>query len=103
MDPIEVIRGKVRAGEYEFSRHATDASILRNISVAEIREALLDGEIIEDYPFDKYGPSCLVLGRTTSGKILHVQCSHASRRFVKIVTTYEPDTDRWIDSRTRRR
>jgi len=61
---IEHIRGKIRAGQFEFSRHAVDNSILRRISVQEVREALENGEIIEDYPDDKYGPSCLVLGFT---------------------------------------
>jgi hypothetical protein len=34
------------------------------ISVQEIREAIAVGEVIEDYPNDKYGPSCLILGFT---------------------------------------
>jgi hypothetical protein len=32
-------------------------------------------EVIEDYPEDKYGPSCLILGFTVYGRPLHVQCS----------------------------
>jgi len=32
----------------------------RNISDLEVVEAILNGEVIEDYPLDKYGPSCLV-------------------------------------------
>jgi hypothetical protein len=103
MDWIGAIREKVRAGEYEFSKHAADVSILRTISVTEVRETLLNGEVIENYPFDKYGPSCLVLGRTDGGRILHVHCSHASRPLVKIVTMYEPDMAHWIDPRTRKR
>ncbi len=67
MERIEAIRAKVAAGDIEFSEHATDESILRFISVREVREALAGGEVIEDYPDDKYGPSCLVLGFTRSG------------------------------------
>jgi hypothetical protein len=33
-------------------------------SVQELREAIAVGEVIEDYPTDKYGPSCLVLPHT---------------------------------------
>jgi len=54
---IEQIRSKVAADQFEFSQHAVDQSILRRISVQELRECIESGEIIEDYPDDKYGPS----------------------------------------------
>jgi hypothetical protein len=99
---IEQIRTKIQAGQFEFSKHAVDQSILRRISVQELREAIASGELIEDYPDDKYGPSCLILGFTQAGRPLHVQCSHPSRPLVKIITLYEPDPSRWIDFRMRR-
>jgi hypothetical protein len=61
---IEEIRRKVQAGQFEFSKHAVDQSILRPISVKELRQAVAKGEVIEDYPDDRYGPSCLVFGVT---------------------------------------
>ena len=99
---IEQIRAKVQAGQFEFSKHAVDQSILRRISLRELVQAIADGEIIENYPDDKYGPSCLVLGFTIAGRPLHVQCSHPSRPLVKVVTLYEPDPDQWIDLRVRK-
>jgi len=99
---IEEIRTKIQAGQFEFSKHAVDQSILRQISVQELRGAIANGEIIEDYPEDKYGPSCLILGFTQAGRPLHVQCSYPSRPLVKIITLYEPDPSRWIDFRVRR-
>lgn len=99
---IEEIRAKIRAGQFEFSKHAVDQSILRGISVQELREAIANGEIIEDYPEDKYGPSCLILGFTQAGRPLHIQCSYPSRPLVKIITLYEPDPARWIDFKIRR-
>jgi hypothetical protein len=99
---IEPIRAKIQAGQFEFSKHAVDQSILRQISVKELREAIANGEIIEDYPEDKYGPSCLVLGFTRTGRPLHIQSSYPSRPLVKIITLYEPDPSEWIDFRVRR-
>jgi hypothetical protein len=99
---IEEIRAKIKAGQFEFSKHAVDQSILRQISVQELREAIANGEIIEDYPEDKYGPSCLMLGFTQAGRPLHFQCSYPSRPLVKIITLYEPDPSEWIDFRVRR-
>ena len=52
----------------------------------ELREAMLVAEIIEDYPDDKYGASCLVLDYTQAHRPLHVQCSYPSRPLLKIVT-----------------
>jgi len=103
MQLIGQIRHKIAANRFEFSQHAVDQSIGRRVSVQELREAVANGEIIEDYPDDKYGPSCLVLGFTVAGRPLHVQCSHPSRPLVKIITLYEPDSGLWIDFRERRR
>lgn len=97
------IRSKIAAGRYEFSKHAVDQSILRRITLAEIREVMLDAEVIEDYPNDKYGPSCLLLGFTASHRLLHVQCSYPSRPLVKIITLYEPDPALWTDLGRRRK
>ncbi len=103
MTLIQEIREKIRGRQYEFSRHAVDQSIIRNISVAEMEEAMAGrSEIIEDYPDDKYGPSCLILGHTTAGRPLHVQCSYPSRPIVKIVTLYQPDPSLWVDFSARR-
>lgn len=99
---INEIRRKIAAREFEYSRHALDQSILRHIAVQEVREAFATAEIIEDYPDDKYGPSCLVLGFTTMQRPLHVHCSYPSRPIIKIVTVYEPDPSLWIDLNVRR-
>jgi hypothetical protein len=100
---IEQIRERVAQNQFEFSRHAVDQTILRRISVRELREAIESGEVIEDYPDDKYGPSCLLLGFTAAGRPVHVQCSHPSRPLIRIVTVYEPDPTLWIDFRERRK
>ncbi len=42
--------------------------IQRSIDRNEIEEAVMCGEVIENYPDDKYSPSCLVFGKTKRGK-----------------------------------
>ena len=101
---LDDIREKIARRQYEFSKHAVDQTIVRGINVAELEQALAnDGEVIEDYPEDKYGPSCLILGFTSALRPLHVQCSHPTRPLVKIITVYEPDARLWIDLRIRRK
>jgi len=99
---IEEIHSKIARDLFEFSRHAVNESIIRHISVQELREAIANGIIIEDYPDDKYGPSCLIFGSTLAYRPLHIQCSYPSRPLIKIVTLYEPDPELWIDFRIRR-
>jgi hypothetical protein len=100
---IDDIRGKVAARQYEFSKHAVDQTILRGIHVSEMEEAISNrSEVIEDYPEDKYGPSCLILGFTGAGRTVHVHCSYPTRPLVKIVTVYEPDPVLWTDFKIRK-
>lgn len=97
------IRRKFAEEQFEFSRHAVDQSILRQIRVHEIREAIANGQVIEDYPEDKYGPSCLIFGSTQAQRPIHVQCSCPSRPLVKIITVYEPDPQQWNNDFTQRK
>jgi hypothetical protein len=100
---IDEIRVKVKKRLYEYSKHAVDQSIIRDISLRELEEAIAGrSEVIEDYPEDKYGPSCLIFGYTRAGRPLHIQCSYPSRPLIKIITLYEPDPDLWIDFRIRK-
>lgn len=100
---LDDIRDKIARRLYEFSKHAVDQTIVRNIAVAELEQAIGNrSEVIEDYPDDKYGPSCLMLGFTSAGRPLHVQCSYPARPLVKIITVYEPDPELWIDLRIRK-
>ena len=100
---LDEIRRKIAGRHFEFSKHAVDQTIVRGISVGELEGAISnESEIIEDYPDDKYGPSCLILGFTRDGRPLHVQSSYPSRPVLKIITVYEPDPDLWIDFRIRK-
>lgn len=86
---IEGIRKAFRENRYVYNLHAVDQSILRFITRYEIMEAIENGEIIENYPKDKFGPSCFIFGRTYVGRPLHIQCSYPSRPLVKIITVKE--------------
>ena len=99
---IEIVT-KIKERQYEFSKHAIDQSIVRGISLSELEQAISDvAVIIEDYPNDKYGPSCLILGYTKKRRPLHIQCSYPSRPLVKIITLYQPNPELWIDDKIRK-
>lgn len=91
----------VATGQYQYTVHGAQQRIARQIHRDEIEEAIRGGEIIEDYSQHHYGPACLILGRTRSGRPLHILCS--VRTVVDIITVYEPDPNEWeADLRTRR-
>jgi len=99
---IEKIQKRVKAGNYRFTIHAFERCVERGISPEQVKSAILSGEIIEDYPDDKYGPSCLIYGVSRERKILHVQCSMEP---VWIVTSYDPTLhpEEWDREYKRRR
>jgi hypothetical protein len=72
---LDGIKRKVETGDYRLTLHAFERCVERNVSPDELKDVILSGEIIESYPEDKYGPSCLIYGTTETEKILHVQCS----------------------------
>ncbi len=102
MKSLSDIRRQLAVGEFEFSRHAFRRAVERNISKDEIREAGAKADVIEEYPDDKYSPSCLCVGFTAALQPLHFQVSYAESKLTKIITIYEPDPNEWIDYRRRR-
>jgi hypothetical protein len=101
----EILKGvkyNVRDGKYRFTIHALERRIERNISRAEIEDAILSGEIIEKYPQDKYIPSCLILGYTKAKRPLHIQVTCNP---VWIITCYDPSEkpDEWSSDFKHRR
>ncbi|HBO83440.1 MAG: hypothetical protein A2889_02445 [Nitrospinae bacterium RIFCSPLOWO2_01_FULL_39_10] len=103
MKTLIEIRKQLSLEEFDFSRHAFKRAVERNISELEIKEAGEKAESIEDYPDDKYSPSCLLLGFTKTGRPLHIQVSYADTEFVKIITLYEPDETEWTNNYSKRR
>ncbi len=81
-----------------------EAEPLGIIRVDDVLQALETGEIIEEYPQDQPYPSSLVLGGTSDGRRLHIVCAPVSAegRLI-IITTYQPDPDRWEPDFRRRK
>jgi hypothetical protein len=76
------------------SAHAAERFRQRKIKARDIRCAVLNGEIIEQYPDDFPYPSCLILGKTSDDKYIHVVMSDEGSAG-RIITAYYPDIYRW--------
>ena len=59
----------------------------------------LGGEILEDYPKDKRGHSCLILGYL-GNKAIHTICGFRQNKVI-IITVYLPKPPKWITPRQR--
>jgi hypothetical protein len=101
---IDEIRRSIRQGSYTISFTHTEKLRRRKIELAVIEEAVSNGQIIESYPDDPRGPSCLLLGFTNTQRPIHVVCGHRGRERILIITAYEPDREEWEpDWKTRKR
>ena len=98
---MQWIKEQVEKRNYQLKLHAVERASIRGINPLEVKEALLNGEIIEDYPEDKRGHSCLVYGKTRIGKDIHVLCGMAYD-ILWVITVYEPDLEEWVNPKTRR-
>lgn len=64
------------------------------ITTTEVRQVIDKGEVIEDYPEDARGHSCLLLGHGGMERPIHVVCS-PKEDYLAIITAYLPDPDEW--------
>lgn len=99
------IRRLVAEGRYAFSKHAERERQADMILTRELEEALLTCGIIEDYPNDPRGHSCLVLG-FSGERPIHVVCSvKRDPEELFLITVYDPSKrpEEWMDNYRRRR
>jgi hypothetical protein len=99
---IEFIRQSVLLGQYEVSMHADEERLEDGLTILELEEALRSGEVLEDYPEDPRGHSCLVLGHA-SGQPVHFVCGRRRQDRLILITVYRPGMPKWRDERNRNR
>jgi hypothetical protein len=92
---LDLLKQAVDTGQIKISLHAAEEALADEITRREIEAAMLDAELLEDYPDWWLGPSCLVHGRTGSGRHLHIVVSYSGIP-VTIITVYEPHPPKWI-------
>ena len=69
---IELIKNLYTTSKIKWSTHSLERMQERDISIDDVGNCIMSGEIIENYPDDYPHPSCLVFGYTIRNKILHV-------------------------------
>lgn len=99
---FRTIKKHIRKKNYLFSEHADEERTKDKLSVEEIEQAILSGEVIEERLDDQRGESRLIAGKSGEGKLLHIVIG---LRFgiPVIVTNYMPSKEEWIRGKIRRR
>ena len=99
---IQLIQQSAARGDYELSIHADDERLADALTTTQMEEALGSAELLEDYPNDPRGHSCLVLGYA-SGQPVHVVCGLTKQHRLYLITVYRPTIPKWKDERSRNR
>lgn len=99
------IRKLVVEGKYELSKHAERERELDMITVEELEQALANCEIIEEYPDDPRGASCLILGFHQQRPVHAVCALKTEPGELFLITIYDPSKRprEWSDNYRERR
>ena len=74
----------------------------RMITPQEVEKVVMTGDLVEDYPHDSRGHSCLLLGLGDGDRAIHVVCS-PKEDYLAVITAYLPDATQWLPDFRRRR
>lgn len=80
----------------EMTEHVLKRCNERNIRYMDIKDCIMNGEIIEQYPTDYPYPSCLILGLNINKECLHVVVGTDLKK-LWIITAYYPNNNKWAD------
>jgi len=91
---ISEIRILCEQRKIKWTLHVAKRLLQRSISSNDVVSTILTGEVIEDYPDDYPFPSCLIMGKTTKNRVLHIVCAIGDDN-LWIITAYEPNVIEW--------
>lgn len=103
---LQEIQDCFKSEKVLYTRHARDEmekEEFGEIKDKEVCETVLNGKITETYPEDEPYPSCLIYGKTSGNRPLHVVCAYSKDSDMAIIiTVYQPNPDQWIDLERRK-
>lgn len=92
--PLSWIQERVRKNEYLYTLHADGERRNDGLSTLEVEQALLNGQILGNYPRDPRGPSCLVYG-DAAGQPIRMVCGRNRSGWLVLITVYIPALPKW--------
>lgn len=92
---ISLLKNKIANNEYVYTHHAEIERRADNLTFIQVETALLDSEILEQYPDTGRGESCLLVGFAKNLPI-HMVCGWRGDKIV-IITVYIPQPPKFIN------
>jgi len=99
---LDLIKFLCKNNRLQWTNHIINRLIQRNITIADVKVAIMHGRIIEEYPFDYPYPSCLILGVSLQNEYLHIVCGIAED-ILWLITAYRPSISEWDSTFTHRK
>ena len=85
---IRDIRERVRTKNYEFTGHAEEEREDDDLSVADLRSAILTGRVVQTLTGDPRGSRYVVRGKAQDGREMEVVCRFLASGMLRILTVY---------------
>lgn len=96
------IQNFIKKKDYLFSEHADEERTKDQLIVEDVEMVILSGDVLEERLNDPRGESRLVVGKTKSGRLVHVVVGLRAEKPV-IVTVYTPNITEWTRGIIRKR
>ena len=98
---LEQIRVQAAAENIRITQHAQQEMVEEDITLDELLEAIVTGQVLENYPEHRRGACCLLNGHSQQDRPLHIVCTTAQPVLI-IITAYEPKSPKWVTPTQRR-
>ena len=99
---IEELRKLCSERKFKWTTHILMRLQQREINPSDVKNCIMSGEIIEQYPQDHPHPSCLILGLCVNGQPLHTVIG-CGAGYLWLITAYRPNQNEWeSDLKTRK-
>ena len=100
---FEAAKQAFKDERYSWQRHALQRVSERGLRQSAVIAAILDGQLVEEYPQDYPLPSALILGWDAKRPLHVVAAWDEEAEWAYVVTVYTPDEEHFeADYRTRR-
>ena len=100
---LERFRDRIRRNQFQLSKHATKQMGVRARTLEDVKQTILAGEVIREYPEEKPYPEFLILGYPgRPDDPCYVVVASNDETVIVTIHNYDPDVYE-ADHRTRRR
>ncbi len=103
---LQGLKQDIQAGKIIAGAHALKGCADDHLNIDDVWTAITNnGQVIEDYPTDPRGPSCLILCWIGSVPVHACAAWSPTKGYAFMITVYRPDTDphwTWTNNYTTR-